>query len=140
MFIRWIWCDPNQVCPDFILGGFSLPLFGAVIILKKLSKLPLENPWSCKASDAQKSAEERRSEKEIKEKRQSTHMAFAGWLGQPKFLCDLVRPELLPLAVHQGLGSDLVRHQALCPQADGAVLTDRGGEFQVGVPYSLQGG
>ena len=67
-------------------------------------------------------------------------MAFAGRLDQPKLLLDLVRRELLPLAVHQGLGSDLVRHQALCSQADGAVLTDGGGKFQVGVPYSLQGG
>ena len=40
-------------------------------------------------------------------------MAFAGWLGQPELLRDLVRPELLPLAVHRGLGSDLVCHQAL---------------------------
>lgn len=67
-------------------------------------------------------------------------MAFAGWLDQPELLRDLVCPELLPLAVHQGLGSDLVRHQAFCSQADGSVLIDRGGTFQVSVPYSLQEG
>lgn len=67
-------------------------------------------------------------------------MAFAGWFDKPKLLGDLVGPELLPLAVHQGLGSDLVLHQALRSQADGAVLTERGREPQVGVPYSLQRG
>lgn len=60
-------------------------------------------------------------------------MAFAGRLGEPKLLGDLVGPELLPLAVHQGLGSDLVLHQALRPQADGTVLA-------VTVSHSLQGG
>lgn len=70
----------------------------------------------------------------------NTHVAFAGWLDQPKLLHDLACPELLPLAVHQGLGSDLVLHQAFCSQANGAMLADQGGEFHVGVPHSLQGG
>lgn len=65
-------------------------------------------------------------------------MAFAAWLDEPKFLRDLVCPELLPLAVHQRLGSDLILHQALSSQADGAVLADGGGALQVCVSYSLQ--
>lgn len=51
-------------------------------------------------------------------------MAFAAWLDKPKLLHDLVGPELLPPAVHQRLGLDLILHQALRPQADGTVLTD----------------
>lgn len=65
-------------------------------------------------------------------------MAFAAWLDEPKLLRDLVCPELLPLAVHQRLGSDLILHQALSSQADGAVLADGGGALQVCVSYSLQ--
>ena len=53
-----------------------------------------------------------------------THMAFAAWLDKPKLLHDLVCSKLLPPAVHQRLGSDLILHQALRPQANGAVLTD----------------
>lgn len=67
-------------------------------------------------------------------------MAFAGWLDEPKLLGDLVGPELLPFAVHQGLGSDLVLHQALRSQANGAVLIEQGREPQVSVLYSLQRG
>lgn len=65
-------------------------------------------------------------------------MAFAAWLDEPKLLRDLVCPELLPSATHHRLGSDLVLHQALGPQADGAVLADGGGALQVGMSDSLQ--
>lgn len=65
-------------------------------------------------------------------------MAFAAWLDEPKLLRDLVCPELLPLPVHQRLGSDLILHQALSSQADGAVLAEGGGALQVRVSYSLQ--
>lgn len=68
----------------------------------------------------------------------NAYMAFAVWLDEPKLLCDLVGLELLPPAIHQGLGSDLIIHQALCSQADCAALTDRGGRLQVCVSYSLQ--
>lgn len=68
----------------------------------------------------------------------NTCMTFAGWLGQPKLLHDLVCPELLPLAVNQGLGSDLILHQACRSQADRLVLVDHEGGFQVCVLYSLQ--
>ena len=67
-------------------------------------------------------------------------MAFTGWLDEPKLLGDLVGPELLPLAIHQGLGSDLILYQALRSQANGAVLTEQGLEPQVRVLYSLQRG
>lgn len=84
--------------------------------------------------------DERKSKKEIKEKRQGkgTDTALAGWLDEPELLCDLARPELLPPAVHQGLGSDLVCHQAFCSQANGPLLAGRGGTLQVRVLYSLQ--
>jgi hypothetical protein len=65
-------------------------------------------------------------------------MAFAAWPEEPELLCDLVCPEFLPPAVHQGLGSDFVFHQALCSQADGTVLTDHRGALQICVSYSLQ--
>ena len=89
-----------------------------------------------------KDAEERNRKKKKRNQREktSTHVAFAGWLDQPELLCDMVRPELLPFAIHQGLGSDLVGHQAFCSQADGSVLIDRRGTLQVSVPYSLQEG
>lgn len=65
-------------------------------------------------------------------------MAFAAGFDEPKLLCDLVCPELLPLAIHQRLGSDLILHQALSSQADGTVFTDGGGAIQVGMSYPLQ--
>lgn len=64
-------------------------------------------------------------------------MAFAGRLDQPKLLRDLVCPELLPPAAHQGLRGDRVLDQAFGPQADETVLAERG--VRVGVPYPLQG-
>lgn len=110
-------------------------------ILKKLSKFPPEIGGAIKPVIPKNVWRRERAKEQSKRKEKiSTHVAFAGRLDQPKLLLDLVRRELLPLAVHQGLGSDLVRHQALCSQADGAVLIDGGGKFQVGVPYSLQGG
>lgn len=76
---------------------------------------------------------EQKGHKQVKD----THVAFTGWLDKPELLGDLIGPELLPLAVHQGLGSDLVLHQALRSQANRAMLTDRGRELQISVPYSL---
>lgn len=79
-----------------------------------------------------------RGERGEPEAQGDAHVTFAAWLDKPKFLHDLVCPKLLPPAVHQRLGSDLVLHQALRPQADGAVLTDWGGALQVCMSYSLQ--
>lgn len=105
-----------------------------MIICKKLNKLLFSR-------DSQKEVKERRSKRwrgERQETKVNAYMTFAVRLDESKLLYNLVGLELLPPAVHQGLGSDLILHQALCSQADGAALRDCGGHLQVCVSYSLQ--